>query len=261
MKLLGRKQTTDHAAFVSAMSNIERTVSRAYIDSLIAQTAREIAVFAAGKRVAFGWSGGKDSIALEHVCTLAGVAECVLVISELEYPAFLQWATNNMPAQLEVVSTGQDIEWLKAHPNMLFPKDAATAGAWFRMVQHRGQERYYRAHNLDGLIVGRRNADGNMCGRNGVSVAHGIVRYSPIRAWRHEDILALIHYYKKPLPPTYGWPRGYRVGTGPWPARQWTLSEDHGFAEVWTIDKDVVRGAAAAGFVPARAFMQKHGLV
>ena len=258
--MLGRKQSIAHEAFAEAMARIEQVVSRKELDDLLARTVREVRSFVAGKRAAFGWSGGKDSIALEHVCMLAGVKECVLVISDLEYPDFLRWTTNNMPPRLEVVSTGQDLAWLKKHPDMLFPKDAATAGKWFKIVQHTGQERYYRDHDLDVLIVGRRKADGNFVGPKGAYTSRGITRYSPIRDWRHEDVLALIHYYKKPMPPCYSWPRGYRVGTGPWPARQWTLSEDHGFSEVWAIDPDVVRAAASAAFAPARDYMKRHGL-
>ncbi len=255
--MLGRKQSASHEDFVAAVQDIERTTSRGRLDNLIDDAVEEIKQHCGGRRAAFAWSGGKDSIALEHVCRLAGVEECVLVITDLEYPAFLRWTTENMPPALEVVSTGQDLAWLAAHPEMLFPKDAATAGKWFKMVQHTGQKRYYQRRDLEIMMVGRRRADGNFVGEGGQYTSAGVTRYSPIRDWRHEDVLALIHYEKKPMPPCYGWPRGYRVGTGPWPARQWCENDEAGFAEVWEIDPDVVRGAArvlpaAAAFLRAR---------
>lgn len=241
------------------MRAIESTVSRNAIDFLVATTVEEIRRRCKGRRAAFGWSGGKDSIALEHVCTLAGIEECVLVICDLEYPAFLRWTTENMPPRLEVVSTGQDIDWLAAHPEMLFPANANLAGRWFKAVQHTGQERFYRSRDLDVLLVGRRRADGNFVGDDGEYESKGIVRYSPIRDWRHEDVLALCHYYGKAMPPCYDWPRGYRVGTGPWPARQWCGSVEQGWREVWEIDSDVVR-VAASKLDSARDFMSKNGL-
>lgn len=255
--MLGRKQSSQHEDFVEAMQTIERWVSRADLDRLVDQTVTEIRRHCTGTSAAFAWSGGKDSIALEHVAQLAGIHECVLVMSELEYPDFLRWTTNNMPARLEVVSTGQDLDWLAAHPEMLFPRTSAIAGRWFKQVQHTGQERYYRRRGLDGLLVGRRKADGNFVGENGIYTSHGITRYSPIRDWRHEDVLALCHYYAKPMPPCYGWPRGYRVGTGPWPARQWCPTERAGWAEVYAIDPSIVQGAASR-FPGARACLENR---
>ena len=38
-------------------------------------------------------------------------------------------------------------------------------------------------------------------------------RFSPIRHWTHEDVLAVAHYYDAPLPPFYDWPNGFIVGT------------------------------------------------
>ena len=67
---------------------------------------------------------------------------------------------------------------------------------------------------------------------------------SPLAGWKHEEILAFIHYYKIPVPPIYGWKNGYLCGTHPWPARQWTGSEENGWREVYEIDESIVREAA-----------------
>ena len=40
-------------------------------------------------------------------------------------------------------SAQQDMEWLKKHPDMLFPDKSNKAAQWFHIVQHRGQARYY----------------------------------------------------------------------------------------------------------------------
>ena len=71
--------------------------------------------------------------------------QSVLVRCNLEYPAFIAWIEQNKPSGLEVVNTGQDMEWLKKHPDMLFPDKSNKAAQWFHIVQHRGQARYYKA--------------------------------------------------------------------------------------------------------------------
>jgi len=206
------------------------------------------------------WSGGKDSLALAHVAQLAGVTECVLSICRLEYPAFLQWVTDHMPPGLTVVDTGQDLRWLRGHPEMLFPQ-GKNGPRWFTLVNHAGQARYYRDHRLGVLLLGRRLKDGNYCGPASAGYEYtskGVTRCSPLATWPHEAVLRLLDREKISLPPCYSWPRGWQVGTGAWPARQWTDSPDQGFEEVWQIDPDVIR-AAAPELPAAAAWLSRTG--
>lgn len=143
------------------------------------------------------------------------------------------------------------------YEEMLFPKDSAAAGRWFSIVQHRAQREYFKAHELDVIILGRRRADGNYVGRNSniYTDGKGVTRFSPLAAWKHEHILAYIHYHQLPLPPIYGWKNGYLCGTHPWPARQWTGSIENGWREVYDIDPSIVL-AAAEKIDSARAFLK-----
>lgn len=257
-----RKQATTQAEWLRALERADELVSWQRVVQVTSAAVAEIRGAARGKRAAFAWSGGKDSLVLEKVCEQAGIHECVLVISELEYPAFLRWATENMPDGLEVVNTGQDLAWLAARPNMLFPRDGNTAAKWFKAVQHTGQRQYFRANKLDVLFLGRRRSDGNYVGRPGGPPAYrdsaGVVRYSPIADWTHEEVLAFLKYHSVGLPPNYSWPRGFRVGTGPWPARQYTKGIMHGFSEVDAIDPAIVRGAAEV-LPQAREYLARRG--
>ncbi len=254
---LGRKQRIPNDEWLRAMANIESYVSRGELDDLIAGAVTEIKAMTSGKNAAFAWSGGKDSLVLERLCALAGITECVMVISNLEYRAFLQWVTDHMPFDLEVICTGQDLEWLARHPEMLFPQDSGTAAKWFHIVQHAGQARYFKNRKCDILLLGRRKADGNYVGKgsNCYTDGHGITRYSPLADWSHEAVLAFIHYFNVPLPPFYSWPNGYYCGTHSWPARQWTGSVENGWKEVYGIDPEIVR--EAAGLIPsAKRFLE-----
>ena len=178
-------------------------------------------------------------------------------ICNLEYPDFLAWIQENKPENLEIINTGQDMDWLAKHTEMLFPTDSKAASRWFSIVQHRAQAKYYKAHDLDMILLGRRRADGNYCGKgeNIYTDSKGVTRYSPLAGWKHEAVLAYIHYYNVPLPPIYGWPNGYLCGTHPWPARQWTGSEEKGWAEVHQIDPKIV-AEAARKFPGAKKFLK-----
>jgi 3'-phosphoadenosine 5'-phosphosulfate sulfotransferase (PAPS reductase)/FAD synthetase len=255
---LGRKHHVRHEDFVATLARIEELVTREELDALVALTVREVKTVVSGKRAAFGWSGGKDSVALEHVCALAGITPCVLVTTDLEFPAFDAWVAKHAPTGLETINTGQDLAWCAAHPDMVFPKTAKLSDRWSQIVQRDGHARYLKRNAFDFFLVGRRRADDNFVGKNGLHPAKGGVRYSPLRDWRHEDVFALCHYYSKPMLPCYKWPRGYVAGTGPWAGRR-VPSDEVGFSEVWAIDPSVVRGAARI-LPQAAAYMQRHSL-
>jgi 3'-phosphoadenosine 5'-phosphosulfate sulfotransferase (PAPS reductase)/FAD synthetase len=213
---LGRKQAIpDAAAWQHAAATARQQVTDAELDQVAGKAVAAVrAELAGGRRVAFGWSGGKDS---------------------------------HMPAGCEARTVPLDLPWLARNPRMLFPQ-GADGPRWFTLIQHKVQARYYQDNHLDLLALGRRRKDGNFTGPPGqdrYANREGITRWSPLADWTHEHVLALIDREQIPLPPCYGWPRGWQVGTGPWPARQWTTSPDHGWSECWQIDPGVVRAAAA----------------
>lgn len=246
MKPLAKKQSMSNDTWLEALNGIESLVSREELDLVVDKTINEIQNTVKKKKAAYAWSGGKDSIVLGHICEKAGIKDCMIGVCNLEYPAFEKWINENKPENCEIVNTGQDIKWLATHPDMLFPQDSAKAARWFAIVQHTAQRRYFKEQNLDILILGRRRADGNYVGGADsiYTDGKGITRYSPLASWKHEYILAYIHYNNLPLPPIYEWKNGYLCGTHPWPARQWTKSIENGWQEVYEIDKSIVESAA-----------------
>lgn len=248
-----RKQQATHEEWVRALATVKQRVSYDEAVFLVERAAMRIRQRFAPYGLAYAWSGGKESQALRVVCDAAGIDECLLGICDLEYPAFLAWATDHMPPSLEVVNTGQDLNWLAAHPTMLFPATANIAAKWFAAVQHTAQRRYFKGRKVQTLLLGRRRGDGNYVGRDGdwTYEKDGVLRASPIHDWTNDELLAVLAWYDVPLPPCYGWPRGFRVGTGPWPARQWTGGIMQGWAEVFEIDPSIVR--AASRRVPSAA--------
>ena len=259
-KVLGKKQRISNESWLEAMEHIEEYVSRKELDKRVEKTVKEVRKMTKGKKAAFGWSGGKDSLALQKICEKAGITDCLLTVTDLEYPAFMDWVEENSPEGLTVINTGQNLEWLAKHEKMLFPQDSQTASRWFHIVQHRGQDRYYKDNGLDMMIVGRRRADGNYVGKGGnaYTTTRGITRYSPLADWSHEEVLAMIHYCEIDLPPIYGWHNGYTCGTHPWPARQWTGSMENGWKEIYEIDREIVEKASDY-IVSAKEFLSERG--
>lgn len=245
-RVLGKKQSIQNEDWLKAGKRIEELVSREELDEKVHSTVEEIRQMTDGKKAAYAWSAGKDSLVLGEICQESGVTDCMMAICNLEYPDFLKWVDQYKPKGLEIINTGQDLEWLSKHLNMLFPQDSATAAKWFSIVQHRAQAKYYKVRELDLILLGRRRADGNYCGRrsNIYTDGKGVTRYSPLAAWSHEEILAYIHYHNVRMPPIYKWKNGYLCGTHPWPARQWTGSIENGWMEVYRIDKNIVCEAA-----------------
>lgn len=245
-KALGKKQKISNSQWIEVFENIEKYVTRSELDDLVSKTVEEIKKNTDGKKAAYAWSAGKDSIVLGKLCEMAGIKECMMAVCDLEYPAFMEWINEHKPENLTIINTGQNLEWLEKHPEMLFPQKSKTASIWFRIVQHNGQAKYYKENQLDMILLGRRRADGNYVGHksNIYTNAKGVTRYSPIADWSHEAVLAFIYYYNMDLPPIYDWKNGYLCGTHPWPARQWTKDEHNAWEEVYQICPEIVQNAS-----------------
>jgi 3'-phosphoadenosine 5'-phosphosulfate sulfotransferase (PAPS reductase)/FAD synthetase len=255
--MLGKTQCTKNEDWLTAVKNIECLVSKTEIDNLTERTVWDIKKTVGTQKSAFSWSGGKDSMVLEQLCYLAGIGKGLLVITNLEYPAFYRWIGKHKPSNIKLLCTGQDLLWLAKHQHLLFPRESWIAARWFQIVQHRGQNQFFYSEKLDIMLLGRRKIDGNYVGEgNRYKTKSGVVRYSPMADWTHEHILAFIHYHQLPWAPFYAWKNGFVCSTHPWAARQYT---DNGWEDVYTIDKSIVREAAFYIKSAKQFLLQKGG--
>lgn len=245
MKTLGKKKSVNNDDWKYVHDHADEFCPKERILQLEEQAVSEIMAHS-HERIAFGWSGGKDSIVLASLCHKAGIRQCLWATCDLEFPAFRQWVMDHKPDELEIINNGMDLKWLAKHQNLLFPNESKGFSEYFSLIQWTAQREYCKKYGLDTLILGRRKKDGNNVGASGRGFyTDGVYRFMPIADWLHEDIAGYVHYYDLELPPIYDWPRGYVIGTHVWPARDRAKGGIMDtWAEVYAIDKSIVEEAA-----------------
>ena len=213
--ILKSKNHNSQEKWIEVYKNIEQYITKEEIDKKINNTVSKIKKMIKNKNVAYAWSGGKDSLALQVVMEKAGINKGLIgICEELEYPSFLRYIKENIPAGIEIINIPIKYEYLQKNTELIFPKKSLYASKWFQMIQHKAQDRYFKENKLDMLILGRRKQDGNYVGQENIyTKKDGITRYSPLADWKHEDILATIHYYKMELPKIYFMHNGFNIGT------------------------------------------------
>lgn len=238
--MIKKKTRTTEADWRNAIKDISLIVSREHIEELAAQTLEYVKANVSGN-VVLSYSAGKDSIVLEHLLRPLGF-KSIMAYCDLEYPCFMNWVRENAPDGLMLINSGQNLKWLSEHEEMLFPDNSAKAGRWYDIVQHRVQNKYIQDNAVDFLILGRRLADGNFCGKNGIYKKGSCSVISPLYKWTHEDILAYIYYYELPLPPIYDFADGYKQGTHNWASYILYdgMTKDQALERLWKIDKNII---------------------
>lgn len=215
--MIGRKQRSRQVDWQKTFDNIEQLVPKSRIDELESEAVEWITKTTRGKKVAYGWSGGKDSQVLRNLCELAGVNRSALFVTDLEYKDFMDFVQKHKPENCAVINRGLDLEWLAANQKtMLFPTETKHVDKYMTMIQRNGLNAYYKANQLEQVLMGRRRADGNFAPKRLYTTKSGITRNLPIYRWEHTDILAYIHYRNLPLPKIYSYEDGFKVGTGTW---------------------------------------------
>lgn len=109
-RVLGKKQAIKNEEWLKAGKRIEELVPKDELDEKVRVTVEEIKERTAGKRAAYAWSAGKDSLVLGEICEKSEINDCMMAVCDLEYPAFRRWVDRHKPKGLEIINTGQDLE-------------------------------------------------------------------------------------------------------------------------------------------------------
>ena len=238
MKVKTKTQNND---WIETLNNIENIISKEHIDNLSKETLCRAKRILKNKKAILSFSAGKDSIVLEHLLRPLGLAS-IMAYCYLEYPEFISWVKMNKPQNCELINSGQDLEWLSKNQEMLFPDNSKKASRWYDIVQHKVQNKYVKENNIECLVLGRRNADGNNCGQEGSYMKGNCLIYNPLYNWSHEEILAYLHYNKLELPPIYKYPNGYKQGTHNWASYRLYDGETikDALDRLYKIDKNII---------------------
>lgn len=258
-QVLGRKQTSRNEDWQRAWEHIEELISPEEVKSFADTALAEIRTATAGKRAAYAYSAGKDSIVLASLCERAGIRTGYFAYCDLDYPAFVEWVKKNKPEGVVMMHTGYGLDWLYHHQNLIFA-EGIVGQRWHQISQRGPFTKMFFDNHLDLLLMGHRTIDGNNCGPDGyIRKKTGEVRFSPLRAWPHEALLGYIRYNGLPLPPIYGWKDGWVQGTHAWPEREF-CSQDimKGYREVYEIDPTIILKAAER-LPSARSFLMGVG--
>ena len=65
--VLGRKQRIKNSDWIDTFGKIEQLVTKKELDQLVEKTVKEIKKKTKGKKAAYAWSGGKDSLVLGEI--------------------------------------------------------------------------------------------------------------------------------------------------------------------------------------------------
>lgn len=253
---LGRKQNETNSHFVKVWNSIGEYVSLDEAARAVDDAAAEVLRVTHGKRAGYGWSGGKDSIALQVVMERVGIRKCYMAyVPALSFKHYLPWCQEHGPASLEILGYDDvNIGWLARHQQYIF--NQRDHSIWSRFCQVRGHDRFCLDNRLDMVILGRRHQDGNYIGAKGsniVTKGNGVTLYSPLANWSHEMVLAVIHYFKnRELPELYTYPEAFVEGTPIWPDYYKTGEDvDTSYRRIYNIDRTIIERAAR--YIPSAA--------
>ena len=186
----------------------------------------------------YGWSGGKDTLALQLICERAGITDCCLgtIGFQWEYPSFVEYVNKNKPENLVIKDFGVTAEWLNTHPQYVFPTNSKDNYFWYKDCNQRSYFEFAKEYDTNYIVLGHRTIDGNVC-RNGVLPKGDIKRILPIYDFSHEDVFLLIAYSGKGLPAQYFYKDGFKQGTHAWVMRS---GGDKELKTLWEIDKNIL---------------------
>ena len=257
-RVLGRKQSmkpADEKLWWNVINHIEEYVSKEELARATEIARARILKATDGKKAAYTWSGGKDSLVISDLCQSVGITACQCLIKYTEFPAWVDWLIKNAPPNCQFLKVGFDLNYLAEHEELLFAR-GKIGQRWLRDIQQKCFREYLKQKNLDVVILGHRTIDGNVCGKDGVRIQRdGGILFTPIFDWSHELVFAFLHYNKIEIPFMYKWYRGFYNGTCGW-AQRTAGSVNQAWREVYDIDPSVVIQAAEK-LPSARRFLEE----
>lgn len=198
----------------AAFRNGPQLVSEEQIDRLVEKARMWLRLHGVLRHpIVFGWSGGKDSVAVRYIIEPFKIKHVSTGAANFE---FVEWREFVESVDTTVFNHPSLVNPKRMKRSMLFPTTPADMYSWFKMTNQYS----WHASGVDRVIVGKRTQDGNCCGKAGLFTDRtGILQLSPIVNWKHEHVAALIHHKKLAMSPMYQWPDGFETTDKRWITR------------------------------------------
>ena len=241
-------------------NNYDKYCSVEHIKRLEAQTLLEMLDVTRGKKCAYAYSGGKDSVVLSLLCNKIGIYDGVCAISSLFFDVSIAHITSTLPSGLTLVDTGQDMNWLfENQDRYLFSDDMFQ---WYKIGHLQAQKEFHANNGIELMLKGKRRQDGNNIGKELIRTnSRTGCEYNPIRDWTHEEVIAYMRYNGKTLSDFYWTKYGFHFGDVEWPSMnlQKGMSVYDMWEYIYSIQPSAVIGAAE-GIKSAKKFLAMKGI-
>ena len=252
-----RRHRVTQEEWIYVWDNYEKLVDKPALMKKAKKTVDKIVDVCKGKKVAYAWSGGKDSVVLALLCEQAGIHDGMGAYSDLFFKSTIKHLFLTKPNGVELIHTGHNMDWLFQNQKYLFMDNMF---AWYKMTHLKAQEEYYNRNKLDFLIKGKRTQDDNVVKSDLIYTSkRGYSEFNPINDWTHEEVIAYMRYNGKTLSPFYFTKHGFHYGDCDWASMNVTeeIGDINGMWEyIESIDRSVVL-EAAKGIDSAREYLRQ----
>lgn len=262
------KQKWTDAQWRKAYNESLSLVSVSRIDKLIhkAET-RIINNYIEGKTL-IGWSGGKDSVVLRHICDSCLKSPQYLICTvENEFIEFVEWKKIHAPKLLHTVHYGKmSVQYFNEHEDLLFPETDEQLQHFRADRTKETIHKYMRDRGYTKFITGKRYDDGNNCGSENENKCKSTIAKSGhsyvetlnvICDWTIYELFAYMRIFNLELPPQYYFPNGFKTGSNEWTK---TRRVDHSYKKTFDFvakyAKNNIVKAADDGLIMAQKYLK-----
>lgn len=201
------------------------------------------------KNICLGYSGGKDSIAIQSLLDKAKIKYTAIIWQTMfQFPENQKWIKEHGPEGLVFQKIDRpNVEDLKADNSLLFSMTKEADNTYMR-YKWSSQRKYLSKQKFDLFVTGRRIAESNNCGKkndNFVRKGKEYDSFSPIATWSSEEVFAYLKYNNIDLPWQYvNTINGFAYGSVAWTERRrfghlYSTLKDR-LNEVYDADKSVL---------------------
>ena len=213
-------------------------------------------------RMGYGWSGGKDSLVITSILEKTKYkfkGYCVLY--PLNFLCFNDFCIKNKPTNVNIYYDNRyDFDFINNNKEFLFNSNESMYNHYWGQLSRRVENKFYKENNLDLVIFGRRNIDGNsvrLTDNLPIQITKNKKIFNIIYDWSHEELLAYLKYNNIDLPSIYFERNGFKYGTHLWVERSPLRTLKDNLDEIWNIDKKTIINAAAQGMEVAKEYLKE----